>query len=82
MINNYEQLDNRVTYWKNKIRNKQLKKMTLKTAKSLLEEKIKTLFTFFQKYIKQTIQEDLLLVLLTATLVQFQNLLIITYNLR
>ena len=56
--------------------------MTLKTAKSLLEEKIKTLFTFFQKYIKQTIQEDLLLVLLTATLVQFQNLLIITYNLR
>ena len=56
--------------------------MTLKTAKSPLQEKIKTPFTFFQKYIKQTIQEDLLLVLLIPTLVKFQNLLIITYNLR
>ena len=47
--NNYEWTirlrSNRVTYWKNKIRNKQLKNenlLTLKTANSLLDEKIKT----------------------------------------
>ena len=47
--NNYERTirlrSNRVTYWKNKIRNKQLKNenlLTLKTANSLLDEKIKT----------------------------------------
>ena len=37
-------------------------------------------FNFFQKYIKLAIQEDPLLVLLIATLVEFQNLLIITYK--
>ena len=47
--NNYERTiglrSNRVTYWKNKIRNKQLKNenlLTLKTANSLLDGKIKT----------------------------------------
>ena len=47
--NNYKRTirlrSNRVTYWKNKIRNKQLKNenlLTLKTANSLLDEKIKT----------------------------------------
>ena len=47
--NNYERTirlrSNRVTYWKNKTRNKQLKNenlLTLKTANSLLDEKIKT----------------------------------------
>ena len=47
--NNYKRTirlrSNRVTYWKNKIRNKQLKNenlLTLKTANSLLDGKIKT----------------------------------------
>ena len=39
-------------------------------------------FSFFQKYIKLAINEDLQFVMLIATLVQFQNLLVITYNLR
>ena len=88
--NNYEQLDFNTTVlhtgkFKSEINNlKNENLLTLKTANSLLEEKIKHLsFTFFQKCIKLTFQEDPLLVLLTATLAEFQNLfIIITYNLR
>ena len=39
-------------------------------------------FAFFQKYIKLKIPEDPQLVLLITTLVEFQSLLIITYNLK
>ena len=83
--NNYEQLDFDPTELHteemkleiNNLKNENL--LTLRTANSLLEKKIKTPeFVFFQKYIKLTIQEDLQLVLLIATLVEFQNLLIIT----
>ena len=84
--NNYEQLDFDPTELhtekiKSEISNlKNDNLLNLNTANSLLEEKIKHLsFTFFQKYIKLTMQEDPLLILLIATLVE---LLIITYNLR
>ena len=66
--NNYEQLDfdpTELHYWKNKIRNKQLKKwkpLDFKNSKQTLfyKRKLKHLsFTFFHKYLKLTIQEDL-----------------------
>ena len=84
--NNYKKLEFefQTEKIKSEINNlKNLNLLTLKTADSLLEEKINTLeFDLIPKIIKQTIQKDPLLVLLIATLVEFQNLLIIIYNLR
>ena len=78
--NNYEQLDfDLIELHTEKIQSEKINLkiallLTLKTANSLLKEKI--------KHIKLTIQESLQLVLLIATLVELQNLQIITYNLR
>ena len=78
--NNYEQLDfDLIELHTEKIQSEKINLkiallLTLKIANSLLKEKI--------KHIKLTIQESLQLVLLIATLVELQNLQIITYNLR
>ena len=65
----------------NNLRNESL--LTLKTANSLLEEKIKTPeFQLLPKIHKANNPGRPLLVLLIATLVEFLILLIITYNLR
>ena len=60
------------------LKNKNL--LTLKTENSLLEEKIKT--PEFHLLPSSSVQENLYLFLLIPTLAEFQNLLIITYNLR
>ena len=87
--NNYEQLDfdptelrtekikSEITNLKNEIL------LTLKTANSLLEEKIKTSeFQLLPKIHKANNPRRPLLVLLITTLVEFPILMIITYNLR
>ena len=87
--NNYEQIDfdTTVLYTENiksdinNLKNENL--LTLKIANSLLEEKIKTPgFHLLPKIHKANNPGRPLLVLSIATLVEFPNLLIITYNLR